>query len=105
MWFKTILVEGFKVNFKLDSGGDVNILPFNIVKQAGIHNKITPFKNKLEGYGGFPIKTIGNILMKTETEKLGIDQIIFVVVSNNFIPILSLERCAKLKSIERIDSI
>lgn len=40
-------------------------------------------KNKIEAYGGFPVKTMGIIVMTTETKEV-IDPIDFVVISGIF---------------------
>lgn len=105
VWFKNILVGNTKeVNFKLDTGAEVNILPYNIIKQSDLVCKLRKSKIKLEAYGGFKIVPIGELTAQVETTSK-LDVIDFIIVKGDFAPILGLEACTRLGLIQRIDEL
>lgn len=106
VWCKEVLINGLKMKLKLDSGADVNILPFHFLAKY-----LIPYKTlkrcdiQLQAYGGFKISPIGCVTVQVETGSK-ISLIDFVVVKNQAAtPILGLKACVDLNLIKRIDSI
>jgi hypothetical protein len=105
-WCKELLVNGEKMNLKLDSGADVNILPFHLLAKYNI-----PYKSlekcyvQLEAYGGFRINPIGCVTVPIESDsKISLTK--FLVVKNrSSVPILGLQSCVDLNLIKRLDSV
>lgn len=65
-WIQTVMVENEFINFKLDSGADVSILPYCILNKIFEKNpmlkcKLTEIPITLYAYGNFKIPTIGLI--------------------------------------------
>lgn len=104
-WYKTLLVEGKEIKFKLDSGADVNVLPFRYLRNLNLPSKLKPCNTTLQSFGGFSIKPCGIIDVQIETDQK-IDVVSFLIVKNeNTVPILGLETCIKFNLLKRIDSV
>lgn len=104
-WYKTIKVEGKFIKFKLDTGAEVNVVPYSILKQYDLENRITKTNTvTLEAFGGFKIKPIGYIETEVESNsKIGVVK--FLVVKDVCNPILGLNACLDLNLIQRVDNI
>lgn len=104
-WLKNIMLEGKSIKFKLDSGADVNVLPYRYLKELNIKNEIKRCSITLQSFGGYKIKPVGMIEAEVETGgKIAL--ITFVVVNHkNTIPILGLDSCIKLNLIQRVDNL
>lgn len=100
-WMQKIRVEDTLINFKLDTGAEVNVLPVSYLKYfKGI--VINKFNKSLQGYGGNELEVIGKVTLicscKNEIVNLN-----FLVVNTHSIPILGLPGCISLNLIERVD--
>ena len=62
-------VEGKKILFKLDTGSEVNILPFHIYESHCSKTKLVPTKAKLVGYFGNSSKPHGKFLLHVEHKR------------------------------------
>jgi len=51
-WVHQLIVEDVKLNFKVDTGAEVNVLPSNIFKKLNCQFKLEPTNIVLEAYGG-----------------------------------------------------
>ena len=60
-WYKTIEVEGVKVNFQLDTGAKCNIISHRVFKtlSRASDKKMTKSRARLTSYSGHHIKTLG----------------------------------------------
>lgn len=105
-WCKEVLINGCKLKLKLDSGADVNILPYHILKQCNIpYNTLRKCNIHLQAYGGFKIIPVGSVTVEVETGSK-ISLVDFIVVQNQTAtPILGLQACLDLNLIKRLDSI
>ena len=52
-----IKVDKIKINFKIDTGAEANLIPFSIFKK--LNKKFTTTKTVLEAYGGSKIIPLG----------------------------------------------
>ena len=106
MWLKNIEVEGTSLNFKLDTGAEVSVLPLQCLNKNLLSN-MKKSNVTLVAYGNtnFRIKPVGEITLKCRVrEKQAI--ISFVVVDKEGqMPLLGLSGCIDLHLIERVDSV
>ncbi|GFU55364.1 transposon Ty3-I Gag-Pol polyprotein [Nephila pilipes] len=108
-WFKSITLDinhkCFDVNFKLDTGAEVNILPLYILNMFKVKPKLSETNLSLTTYGNFKLKRDGSLIINCSTNKLKNVPLPFYVVNVKSKPILGLKGCKELKLIERIDAI
>lgn len=105
-WLQKIKIDNYLIDFKLDTGADVNVIPlsiFNLIRRYKNY-KLKPMSIQLEAYGGFQIKPIGCIEFLCES-KHGFSLENFYVVDINSKPVLSGKSCVKMGFIKRINSI
>lgn len=100
-WTELLEVNDRKIEFKLDTGAEVNILPISELKNFA-HNEMRKTNMMLEAFGGEKIKPLGqvNLNIKMREKQYTID---FVVVNGLVKPILGLKACKRLGLILRID--
>jgi hypothetical protein len=101
-WFKSMKVEGVNVNFKLDSGSEANILPYEFVKNNNLLHKVEKCKIRLEAFGGFQIDTVGTLNAEVETNKM-ITVAKFLIVKNCSNPLIGLDLCIQLNLIKKVE--
>lgn len=104
IWYKKLLVHDKMVNFKLDTGSQVNTISVDIFKSLGKKFKIEKSNILLKSYFGevnhpvgktvIPIKMNNNIFLEE-----------FVIIGKKTEPLLGLESCINLKLISRLDSL
>ncbi|GFT25449.1 transposon Tf2-6 polyprotein [Nephila pilipes] len=108
-WYKSITLDVnhkcFDVNFKLDTGAEVNILPLYILNMFKVKSKLSETNLFLTTYGNFKLKPNGSLIINCSTNKLKNVPLPFYVVNVKSKPILGLKGCKELKLIERIDAI
>uniref|UniRef100_A0A2S2NI46 RNA-directed DNA polymerase n=1 Tax=Schizaphis graminum TaxID=13262 RepID=A0A2S2NI46_SCHGA len=103
-WFKEIKVENqLYVNFKLDTGSQVNLLPLKVYKLLNLDVAIESSTIKLEAYGGFKIIPLGAVKLTCSVNNISA-VVTFLVINNSSIPILSLEACVKFKLIKKLEN-
>jgi len=103
-WYKVLKVNDKSVKFKLDTGAEINVLPYSFLKNYEFQDKIQKSKMTLEAFGGYKIKPVGIFMGTVETDsKIAIVK--FVIVNNNCTPLLGLETCVELNLIQRVDSV
>ena len=97
---KKIQVGQKTVDFKLDMGSDVNVLPNSIFKSLNCNNLMKHTNLILETYGGSQIKPLGVVDLEC---KLGNVKkcLEFVIVDCNSGPLLGLSSCEELGLIKR----
>ncbi|GFS69044.1 retrovirus-related Pol polyprotein from transposon opus [Nephila pilipes] len=108
-WYKSITLDVnhkcFDVNFKLDTGAEVNILPLYILNMFKVKSKLSETNLSLTTYGNFKLKPDVYLIINCSTNKLKSVPLPFYVVNVKSKPILGLKGCKELKFIERIDAI
>ncbi|GFY26270.1 transposon Ty3-I Gag-Pol polyprotein [Trichonephila clavipes] len=108
-WYKNVSLDVsnkcFDVNFKLDTGAEVNILPRYILSMFKVNPKLNKTNISLTTYGNFNLKPNGSLIINCSTDKLKNVPLPFYVVNVKSKPILGLRGCTELKLIEKIDSI
>ncbi|UYV62275.1 K02A2.6-like [Cordylochernes scorpioides] len=102
-WKKSIIVNGKEICFKLDSGAEVNVLPYTFTRQMkGL--EIFQTNRKLISYTGHEIKIKGiatlNCKTKNKTESLE-----FFIADGYYQPILGIEAIEKLSLIKKCDAV
>ncbi|UYV70569.1 K02A2.6-like [Cordylochernes scorpioides] len=102
-WKKSIIVNAKEICFKLDSGAEVNVLPYTFTRQMkGL--EIFQTNRKLTSYTGHEIKIKGiatlNCKTKNKTESLE-----FFIADEYYQPILGIEAIEKLSLIKKCDAV
>ncbi|GFN85061.1 retrovirus-related pol polyprotein from transposon 297 [Plakobranchus ocellatus] len=87
-------VEGIDANFKIDTGAQVNILPYHLMK--GMKHKLYQTKAKLKTYTGTAITVKG----KTDLAVNGQKHEFFIVEDKHLTPILGYRSAKKLEIIK-----
>lgn len=102
-WFQKIRINDRIINFKLDTGAEVNVLPLQYLNKLK-HVQLKECLSRLEAYDGTQLKTVGvaEIICMSDNE---ISCQKFVVVETNSVPILGLKGCIELNLVKRIDNI
>jgi len=103
-WTEIVKVnDNCKINFKLDTGSDIDIIPLSIFKQLNCNSKLNKTYLKIKAYGGFSIKDVGSVELVCEANKEKICTR-FIIVDDSktrCVPILGLKTCIKLRLINR----
>ena len=103
-WTKNLKIENKNIIFKLDSGSDVNLIPFNVfdsVRKNSVKSLVlAKNKVKLHAYGGYEIKNFGcvNLLVENDNQ-FSAEK--FIVTKADTVPILGLPTCLKLNLIKK----
>ncbi|KAL4103818.1 hypothetical protein QTP88_019153 [Uroleucon formosanum] len=108
-WSETILVENKNINFKLDTGSDVNLLTlndFNLIKNNCSFKNLVVNKQpiNLQAYGGSNINTYFTVDLKVKLREK--EYILnFVIVENHCKAILGLHSCIHLGLINKVENV
>ena len=99
-YFTTLIMNGAQVKFKVDTGSQVNILPWDTFKQ--LHNKprLNTVKTNLVSYSGDKLTVVGTCQLRCKNSSLE-----FFVVKTKQCPILSFQASKELDLIRVITSI
>lgn len=100
VWFENLNVAGKLVKFKLDTGVQVNILPKCVVNDVGISN-LKPTSIILESFCGSKVKPQGILSLRCKYKNIQ-KLVAFVVVDDNFVPILRLSTCICFNLIQKV---
>lgn len=103
-WFQKANVEDEEIEFKLDTGAEVNIISYNIFKKLDKQFKIRKINAKLKAFGGGKVSPIGVVSLNIEVNNCSILQD-FVIVDVITQPLLGLDSCINLGLIHRVDLI
>ena len=107
-WRRELEVANFKVNFKLDTGSDVNILPNSLLNKIKLCNKnclrVNSTDIKLSAYGGFRINCLGQINLMVKYKRLEYLES-FIIVEGDKMPILGRKTCLKFNLIRLVDNV
>ena len=105
-WYKTIEVEGVKVNFQLDTGAKCNIISHRVFKTLSrvSDKKMTKSRARLTSYSGHHIKTLGTANLTCVCKNVQ-HNVQFFVTEMDSTAILGVEACQRLGLIERLCSV
>lgn len=114
-WMKKYRVNGKIIEFKLDTGADVNCIPIDLIEKNGknnvnINNGINEMKFE-NGLNNFPvydynrnrIKIFGKVNLNYDISDNSEQSAQFFVVDNEFEPIIGLDTCIAFGLIKRLD--
>ncbi|CAL1296652.1 unnamed protein product [Larinioides sclopetarius] len=108
-WYKSVKLnvndKCFEIDFKLDTGAEVNILPLYVLNVVKVKPKLCETNLSLTAFGDFKLKPEGTLIINCSTSKLKNIPLQFYVVNVKSKPILGLKGCIDLKLLERIDAI
>ncbi|XP_031350604.1 uncharacterized protein K02A2.6-like [Photinus pyralis] len=107
MWRKKIKIGGRLIEFKLDTGAEVSVIPLNVLHKINRQVKLKKTNMTLIAYGNsdFKINPIGEINLNCELNDKFACLPFVIVDSNNQMPLLGLKECLALDLIKRIDTI
>ncbi|XP_028178743.1 uncharacterized protein LOC114366161 [Ostrinia furnacalis] len=101
-WSVVLLIKNTPINFKLDTGADVNILPKTYLKDLNILDReLARTTLKLQGYAGSKIEVLGKCFLKV-IYKQNVYILRFIVVNTQSPPILGRSSCAEMNLIQRV---
>ncbi|GBL84868.1 hypothetical protein AVEN_58449-1 [Araneus ventricosus] len=100
-WFQELFVNGNLMNFKLDSGAQVNVLTFEILQNWENIHRIKTNARPILDYSNNQVPIIGELIL-TVKNKSSSSKLKFRLTRLKSSPILELNSCLKLKLIKRI---
>lgn len=102
IWTEKIYIKTGMIEFKLDTGSEVNILPFALFDRLNEESKknMIETKNKIRAYGGQIISPVGICFLECvfENKKLLLE---FYIIKENFCAILGLNACEQFGFVKR----
>ena len=100
-WSVILESNGTNINFKLDTGSQVNILPKKEYSKLIHKPKLHPAKVKLTAYNGTNIPVIGKciITLKNRYQEY---KVLFILAEMDSVPLIGLNTCKKLDLINRV---
>ena len=99
-WTEDIIIHGKRINMKLDTGAQVNLLSESEYRKLRNKPKLQRTKHKLKGYGNYDIQIIGKFVAHVEHN--GKHRMTFFVVPGADKPLLGLEACERLGLVKRV---
>ncbi|UYV61070.1 K02A2.6-like, partial [Cordylochernes scorpioides] len=103
-WIVPIKVNNRQVNFKIDTGADVNVLPLQYYYQSFQRIKLEKSDKVLQGPNGIPLKTVGMIHVKLQNKGQHLNSKIYIVDKLKQ-PLLSGETSEKLNIVRMIQQL
>ena len=103
-WHQEVYLENICVNFKLDIGAAVNVIPLSVYEKLSTKQELKPPSKFIRAYGGTIIKPVGEISLissvKNRTARFK-----YLVVKQDTTALLSLKACVELNLVKRVDSV
>ncbi|UYV74341.1 K02A2.6-like [Cordylochernes scorpioides] len=78
-WIVPIKVNNRQINFKIDTGADVNVLPLQYYYQSFQRIKLEKSDKILQGPNGIPLETVGMIHVKLQNKGQHLNSKIYIV--------------------------
>lgn len=103
-WTEKLLVHNKIIEFKLDTGSQVNILPKNVWMRLKPKPVMNACEVRLEAYGGFNLHVLGRITLSV-SYKCKPYLLSFAVADVLSQPLLGLKACVELGLLQRINSV
>ncbi len=104
-WFELVNIGNMEVQFKMDTGAEVNIMPKKLLdKMFNKNYKLRPTSIVLEAFGGTLLRPVGLItLYNCQLNNIRLD-LEFVVADVESVPLLSLNACEDFGLVNRVNS-
>lgn len=101
-WSALLIINNFSLDFKLDTGADVNIIPKKHLNDIGVkESDLTRSAVNLKGYSGDKIPVLGKCNLKVQCK--GRPYILkFIIADVNSPPILGRSSCVELDLIKQV---
>lgn len=99
-WTENIRINNFDIAFKIDTGAETDILPFNIFKMLVSEKILRRTSIRLRGFGGNEITPMGMCSIDCYYDN-AFSKINFIVVDLNVMPILGLKTSTKFGIVVR----
>ncbi|UYV80580.1 hypothetical protein LAZ67_19000797 [Cordylochernes scorpioides] len=103
-WIVPIKVNNRQINFKIDTGADVNVLPLQYYYQSFQRIKLEKSDKILQGPNGIPLETVGMIHVKLQNKGQHLNSKIYIVDKLKQ-PLLSGETSEKLNIVRMIQQL
>ncbi|UYV79739.1 K02A2.6-like [Cordylochernes scorpioides] len=103
-WIVPIKVNNRQVNFKIDTGADVNVLPLQYYYQSFQRIKLEKSDKVLQGPNGIPLETVGMIHVKLQNKGQHLNSKIYIIDKLKQ-PLLSGETSEKLNIVRMIQQL
>lgn len=78
-YVKSVSVDGIKIQFKIDTGADVNVLPYATYKNSLSHKPLLPATSTLHAVGGSQLATMGIIKTTLKHKDVSVPAKMYVV--------------------------
>lgn len=103
-WNEVIKVEGVNLQFKLDTGAEVNVLPLSFIRDNKLYPKLEKCNVRLQAFGGFVVEPVGKIKCLVESKRK-LCNVEFLIVKYCQNPIIGLNACIELDLIKKVESL
>ena len=100
-WSVILESNGTNINYKLDTGSQVNVLPKKAYTKLIHKPKLHPAKMKLTAYNGTDIPVVGKCIVSLRNRNQDY-KVLFIVAEMDSVPLLGLNTCKKLSLINRV---
>ena len=85
-WMRPLSVDSATVTFKINTGADVSILPFNIYQEKLNHKPLFPVSATLRGPGGNRLEVLGYIKCKLSYKETHVNSDLYVTKASKALP-------------------
>lgn len=104
-WYHTVQINNHEVVCKMDSGSDVDVLPYSKYLQVCPDSELLPYRSKIKAYNGSYVEVKGVVKLMCIPERRNPVLLEFVVVETESQPLLGLKTCLKLKLMSKVDQV
>ncbi|UYV65294.1 K02A2.6-like [Cordylochernes scorpioides] len=101
-WYEEVKIKGKKVNMKLDTGAQCNVLPISLAGRLNLEIQRSPVKS-LISFSGHRIPVEGQSLAMCMVKNMTA-YIRFIISRDNTCPILGRQTCSNLGLVKRVNT-
>ena len=101
-WYSDIDIGNMSVRFKLDTGAEANVLPYNIFQRLQRPTRLDPTSTMLIAYDGAKLKPEGISTLQCNTGKAQVC-LPFYIMKHCSTPILGREACDRMRLVRRVE--
>ncbi|UYV63325.1 K02A2.6-like, partial [Cordylochernes scorpioides] len=101
-WYEEVKIKGKKVNMKLDTGAQCNVLPLSLAGRLNLEIQRSPVKS-LISFSGHRIPVEGQSLAMCMVKNMTA-YIRFIISRDNTCPILGRQTCSNLGLVKRVNT-